>query len=144
MVSRIQIKAMKQVAGPMKLELAQYRDLEAFAQFSSDLDPATKRQLDRGVRVSKILNQGWDTPLPVQEQIVVIWAANKGHLDTVQVEFIREWELAFIQHIHDTAGDIYASILKEQKLLDETEVELKKAVDAFNELHPEWHIKTEE
>lgn len=142
--SSAQIKAMKQVAGPMKLELAQYRDLEAFAQFSSDLDPTTKRQLDRGVRVSKILNQGWDTPLPVEEQIVVIWAANKGHLDTIEVEHVRDWELAFIQHIHDTNNGIYDSILKEQKLLDETEIELKKAVDAFNALHLEWHIKTEE
>ncbi|MCD8484600.1 F0F1 ATP synthase subunit alpha [Candidatus Woesebacteria bacterium] len=142
--SSAQIKAMKQVAGPMKLELAQYRDLEAFSQFSSDLDPATKKQLARGERVAKILNQGWDTPLAVQEQIVVIWAATRGYLDGIQVDHIREWESGFIQHVHDTADDIYTSIVKEKKLLDETETALKKVVEAYNELHPEWHIAKEE
>lgn len=142
--SSAQIKAMKQVAGPMKLELAQYRELEAFSQFSSDLDPATKRQLERGTRVAKVLNQGWDTPLKVEEQIVVIWAVTRGHLDGIQVDVIKEWEQAWIQYVHDMADDIYASIKKELKLLDETETKLKKAVEAFNELHPEWHVAEEE
>ncbi len=142
--SSAQIKAMKQVAGPMKLELAQYRELEAFSQFSSDLDPATKRQLDRGARVAKVLNQGWDTPLKVEEQIVVIWAATRGHLDTVQVEMVRDWETAWVQYVHDSAQEVYDSIRKEAKLLDNTEVELKKLVETFNELHPEWHIAEEE
>lgn len=141
--SAAQIKAMKQVAGPMKLELAQYRDLEAFAQFSSDLDPATKKQLDRGQRVAKVLNQGWDTPLPVEEQVVIIWAATRGHLDNIAIEFVAEWEQAFIQHLHDMANGVYASIRQEKKLTDEAEAQLLEATVSFNEMHPEWHRNEE-
>lgn len=142
--SSAQIKAMKQVAGPMKLELAQYRDLEAFAQFSSDLDAATKKQLDRGQRVAKVLNQGWDKPLPVEEQVVVIWGATRGHLDPIQLEFVMEWQDGFIQHLHDLHQEIYDSIKSEKVVSPETEDKLKQAAQEFNELHTEWHVATEE
>lgn len=147
-VSRVggdaQVKAMKQVAGTMKLELAQYRELEAFAQFSSDLDAATKKQLDRGQRLAKLLNQGWDTPLPVQEQIVVIWAGTHGHLDSVAVEHIAVWEKEFRTYIHDAMPEIYAGILKELKITEEIEKQLATAATAFNQMHPEWQLVVEE
>lgn len=147
-VSRVggdaQIKAMKQVAGPMKLDLAQYRELEAFAQFSSDLDAATKKQLDRGVRVSRVLNQGWDTPLAVEEQIAVIWAATRGHLDSIQVDMVGEWEQEFLSYLHTAADDLLKTIVQDKKLEPATEERLGQVVAAFNELHPEWHLATEE
>ncbi len=142
--SAAQIKAMKQVAGPMKLDLAQYRELEAFAQFSSDLDAATKKQLDRGVRVSRILNQGWDTPLPVAEQVAVIWAATRGHLDNVQAEVIGAWEQDFLTYLRDIAQDLLTTIAQEKKLEPAMEKKLEQVVAAFNEQHPEWLLAAEE
>jgi F-type H+-transporting ATPase subunit alpha len=142
--SSAQIKAMKQVAGPMKLDLAQYRELEAFAQFSSDLDAATKKQLDRGVRVSRMLNQGWDTPLPVEQQVVVIWAVTRGHLDRIKAEAVAEWEHEFLLFVRDHAADLLKAIAAEKKLEPTTEERLAKVVTEFNELHPEWRLAVEE
>jgi F-type H+-transporting ATPase subunit alpha len=142
--SSAQIKAMKQVAGPMKLELAQFRELEAFAQFSSDLDPATKKQINRGQRMAKILNQGWDTPLPVEEEIAVIFAATRGFLDTLQLDVLGEWETQFRQYLRDVAADTLQAIRTEQKLSPEIEAQLASAVQSFNDLHPEWLLAVEE
>lgn len=142
--SSAQIKAMKQVAGPMKLELAQFRELEAFAQFSSDLDPATKRQINRGQRVSKVLNQGWDTPLAVEEQIAVIFAATRGHLDAMQLDIIMQWEQQFLQYLRDGFSSIFNDIRTEQKLTPEIEAALTSAVQSFNEMHAEWKQASEE
>src|SRR5512134_655566 len=98
-VSRVggsaQIKAMKQVAGSLKLDLAQYRELEAFAAFASDLDAATKRQLERGARTVEVLKQGQYSPMPVEQQVMTIYAVTNGFIDTVPVNKVREWERGF-------------------------------------------------
>ena len=106
-VSRVggnaQIKAMKKVAGPLRLELAQYREMAAFAQFGSDLDAATKRQLDRGERLVEILKQGQYAPLPVEKQVVIIYAATNGHLDELPVDAVQRYErelYAFLEAKH--------------------------------------------
>ena len=142
--SAAQKKVMKQVAGPMKLDLAQFRELEAFSQFSSDLDPATKKQLDRGHRISSILNQNWDTPLSLEQQVLVIWAATRGHLDDIQLEFIAIWETEFLNYVADSEPELIKSIRQSAKLNDEIEAQLGKIVQTFNELHPNWHIVKEE
>lgn len=130
--STAQKKAMKQVAGTMKLELAQFRELEAFSQFSSDLDDKTKAQLERGARVNDILKQGWDVPLNVAEQVVVIFAAVNGYLDKIEVANIGKWEGLYLDHIKDEHPAILESITKEGKLLDDTKVALEKAIANFN------------
>lgn len=136
--SAAQLKSMKQVAGTMKLDLAQFRELQAFAQFSSDLDKKTKAQLERGERVNAILKQGWDEPLKVEEQVVVIFAAINGFLDEVVTDLIPSWEKEYLQYLKNTHQAILTSIAKEGKLLPETEDKLKTAITAFNNLHPEW------
>lgn len=141
--SAAQRKIMKQVAGPMKLDLAQYRELEAFAQFSSDLDPATKKQLDRGERVSKVLNQMWDEPLAVEKQVTVIWAATKGHLDQIKTEFISQWEDAFLVYLADTEPELLTQIAQAPKLTDDLEKKLEQVVTTFNSLQTQWHIQEE-
>lgn len=142
--SSAQIKSMKQVAGPMKLELAQYRELEAFAQFSSDLDATTKKQLQRGQRLSGILNQMWDQPMKVEEQIAVIFAATRGKLDIVKPEFLREWETEYVQYLQAAEPELLKSIVSEGKLTDELEAKLGEVNDTFLDQHPEWHLATEE
>lgn len=141
--SSAQIKGMKQVAGTMKLDLAQFRELEAFSQFSSDLDDKTKAILDRGQRVNDILKQGWDTPLKVEEQIVVIFAAVKGYLDTIAVEHIKNWEKRYLDYIHASGKKILHSIAEEQKVLPEIESELSKLIVTFNELNQDLALQTE-
>jgi F-type H+-transporting ATPase subunit alpha len=98
-VSRVggaaQIKAMKSVAGRLRLDLAQYRELEAFAAFASDLDAATKRQLERGARTVEILKQGQYQPMPVEQQVMIIFAVTNGFIDDVEVSQVREWEAGF-------------------------------------------------
>ena len=139
--SAAQIKAMKQVAGTMKLDLAQFRELQAFAQFSSDLDDKTKAQLDRGIRVNGVLKQGWDTPLKVEEQVVVIYAAVNGMLDQIQERFLLAWEAGYLDFIHTQHPEILQSIQKEQKIVDVTLTDLKAAIQSFNQLHEEWMLE---
>lgn len=140
-VSRVggaaQVKATKQVAGTMKLDLAQFRELQAFAQFSSDLDDRTKAQLDRGERVNAILKQGWDKPLKMEEQVVIIYAAVNGYLDKVAVDDIQVWESEYLETIKSSYAPILESIVKEQKLVEETEKELVDAIKTFNSMHPD-------
>ncbi len=136
--SSAQTKAMKQVAGTMKLDLAQFRELEAFSQFSSDLDERTKTQLNRGIRVNSVLKQGWDAPLKMEEQVVVIFAAVKGYLDGVAVEKIQLWEAAYLEYIHQSEAKLLQSIATEKKITDETDKQLHEAVKTFNSLHPEF------
>lgn len=139
--SAAQIKAMKQVAGTMKLDLAQFRELQAFSQFSSDLDEKTKAQLDRGLRVNEILKQGWDKPLKVEEQVVVIFAGVNGYLDKVKLESVTAWESEYLEFIHSQHAAILESIRKEQKIIDEKIAELKSAIEVFNRLHDEWMLE---
>ncbi|MBP7842374.1 F0F1 ATP synthase subunit alpha [Candidatus Woesebacteria bacterium] len=138
-VSRVggaaQVKATKQVAGTMKLDLAQFRELQAFAQFSSDLDDKTKAQLDRGERVNAILKQGWDQPLKMEEQVVVVFAAVRGYLDAVAVESIQDWESSYLETMKASYPQILESITKEQKLVEETEQQLIEAITTFNSMY---------
>jgi F-type H+-transporting ATPase subunit alpha len=137
--SAAQIKAMKQVAGTMKLDLAQFRELQAFAQFSSDLDDKTKAQLDRGTRVNSVLKQGWDTPLKVEEQVCVIFAAVNGYLDPIRIEAIQDWERTYLEYVHTAHQPLLNSIVKEQKITDEASAQLKELIATFNSIHPEFH-----
>jgi F-type H+-transporting ATPase subunit alpha len=136
--SAAQIKATKQVAGTMKLDLAQYRELEAFAQFSSDLDERTKAQLNRGTKVYNTLKQGWDKPLKMEEQVVVIFAAVNGYLDKVKAEIIPEWEENYLKYIHQSERALIKAIATDQKIEEKTEKALHEAVQAFNSMHPEF------
>jgi F-type H+/Na+-transporting ATPase subunit alpha len=139
--SAAQIKAMKQVAGTMKLDLAQFRELQAFSQFSSDLDDRTKAQLDRGTRVNAILKQGWDTPLPVQEQVVVIFAGVNGYLDAFPESVLGQWETEFLDFLRGQHAKILSAIVDDQKMTDPTIELLKKAIVEFNSLHEQWMNK---
>jgi F-type H+-transporting ATPase subunit alpha len=142
--SSAQLKAMKQVAGTMKLDLAQFRELQAFAQFSSDLDERTKKTLDRGVRVNGVLKQGWDQPLSVAEQVAVIFAAVNGFLDTVKEDSTKEWEVAYLDYLHTAHQSLLDEIMKEQKLSDQMIEKLKDVVGTFNDLHKELMMVKEE
>jgi F-type H+-transporting ATPase subunit alpha len=123
-VSRVggdaQIKAMKSVAGRMKLDLAQFRDLAAFAQFGSDLDPATRAQLDRGLRVQEVLKQPQYSPLPVEEQVAIIYLVNNGVLDTVPVERIGEFQNGFIDYLHTNNPKVLDTIRESRALNDDS------------------------
>jgi F-type H+-transporting ATPase subunit alpha len=134
-VSRVggnaQIKAMKSVAGTLRLDLAQYRELEAFAKFGSDLDKATLAQLTRGERMVEILKQNQYVPMGVGQQIAIIFAASKGYLDDIAVEKIGVFEKALIQHIEDSANDILGSITKEGKISEENEKLLEDFIINF-------------
>jgi F-type H+-transporting ATPase subunit alpha len=132
--SAAQTKATKQVAGTMKLDLAQFRELEAFAQFSSDLDERTKAQLNRGTRVNSILRQGWDKPLKMEEQVVVIFAAVKGYLDPIAIDKIQVWEAQYLEYIKQSEADILQAIVKDQKITEETDKKLHEAVKNFNSM----------
>ena len=135
-VSRVggaaQQKAMKKVSGTLKLELAQYRDMQAFSMFASDLDAATRQQLTRGARLMELLKQGQYAPYPVEEQVVSIWAGTNGYLDDVPVEDVLRFEGEFIDHLkHSTS--VLTTLAQTGKLEDSTVEELKKRVVSFKE-----------
>ncbi len=129
--SAAQIKAMKQVAGSIKLELAQYREMEAFAQFGSDLDAATQKLLNRGARLTELLKQGQYSPLPVEEQVVSIFAGVNGYLDGIPTTDVTRFEEQFLAEVRAKHADILETIRKEAKLTDETTSNLKSILDAF-------------
>ncbi|PZR52050.1 F0F1 ATP synthase subunit alpha [Xylanimonas oleitrophica] len=133
-VSRVggdaQIKAMKKVAGTLKLELAQYRSLEAFAMFASDLDAASRGQLARGAALMELLKQPQYTPFPVEEQVVSIWAGTKGKLDDVPVEDIKRFEAELLEHLRRNS-EVLTTIASSGKLESDTEEALAAAVDQF-------------
>ncbi|MCK0068309.1 F0F1 ATP synthase subunit alpha [Kordiimonas laminariae] len=129
--SAAQIKAMKQVAGSIKLELAQYREMEAFAQFGSDLDAATQQLLNRGARLTELLKQAQYTPLPVEEQVVSIFAGVKGYLDGIATTDVTRFEEQFLAEVRAKHADVLATIRTEQKLSDDTTSKLKSILDAF-------------
>ena len=134
-VSRVggdaQIKAMKKVAGGLKLALSQYRDLEAFAAFASDLDPVSRAQLDRGARLVELLKQPQYSPLPVERQVVSVWAGTGGYLDDVPVEEVRRFEDEFLDYLQRSHDGVYASIRETGELTDDTATTLKDAVEDF-------------
>merc|ERR1711976_780163 len=125
------MKAMKQVAGSMKLELAQYREVAAFAQFGSDLDAATQQLLNRGVRLTELLNQGQYVPMAVEEQIAVIYAGVRGHLDKVDPSRITDFEQKFLAHVRATQQDLLATIRKDGMISETSEAKLKELVTSF-------------
>ena len=138
--SAAQTKAMKQVAGTMKMDLAQFRELQAFAQFSSDLDDKTKAQLDRGLRVNETLKQGWDTPMTMVEQVMVIYAAVHGYLDTVKQDSIQTWERTYLPYLHATETTLLDSIVKAQKITEDLEPKIQKTIETFNSMHKELQL----
>ena len=117
--SSAQIKAMKQVAGSIKLELAQYREMAAFAQFGSDLDAATQRLLERGARLTELLKQAQYSPLPVEEQIIVIYAGVKGFLDEIEVKSLGAFEEELLNKVRNKDSKILSTI-REQGALDDS------------------------
>ena len=129
--SSAQIKAMKQVAGPIKGELAQYREMAAFAQFGSDLDAATQKLLNRGARLTELLKQGQYQPLQVEEQVVVIYAGVNGYLDPLPVGDVGRFEEELLRHFREDQKDVLDTIRTEKALSDETAAKVKDIVDAF-------------
>jgi F-type H+-transporting ATPase subunit alpha len=133
-VSRVggaaQVKAMKKVSGTLKLELAQYRDMQAFAMFASDLDAASRQQLARGARLTELLKQGQYSPYPVEDQVVSIWAGTNGYLDDVPVEDIRRFEQGFIEHLRHRS-QVLTTIGQTNLLEDSTVEELKAQIAEF-------------
>jgi len=131
--SAAQTKAMKQVAGSMKLELAQYREVAAFAQFGSDLDAATQQLLNRGVRLTELLKQGQYVPMDIAEQVATIYAGVRGHLDKMDPSRVTEFEEAFLLHIRSSHTDILDSIRKEGQITADMEAQLRQIVISFME-----------
>merc|ERR1712226_127422 len=129
--SAAQTKAMKQVAGSMKLELAQYREVAAFAQFGSDLDAATQSLLNRGVRLTELLKQGQYVPMDIAEQVAVIYAGVRGHCDRIDVDKVQEFEQAFLKHIRTAHGELLDTIRKEGYISEATDAALKELVVSF-------------
>jgi len=134
-VSRVggnaQIKAMKQVAGTLRLDLAQYRAMAAFAQFGSDLDKATQAQLARGARLTELLKQGQYRPLSVEKQVIALYAGVNGFLDEIEVDQIRPFEEALYKHLDGPGRPVARKLLEKKAIDDEIKVELKKLLDTF-------------
>jgi len=129
--SAAQIKAMKQVAGSIKLELAQYREMAAFAQFGSDLDASTQKLLNRGSKLTELLKQGQYSPLKVEEQVVSIFTGVKGYLDDIENSKIKDFEEQLLSSIKSQAPEILKNIVSSGKLDDENETKLKEFIDNF-------------
>jgi F-type H+-transporting ATPase subunit alpha len=136
-VSRVggsaQIKAMRQVAGSLRLDLAQYRELAAFAQFGSDLDKATQSQLNRGRRLVEILKQPQYEPLPVEKQVAIVYAATKGFLDHVAVEDVRRYEEDLYRFLETRHPAVLTAVADKKQLDDETRGALENAVKEFGQ-----------
>jgi len=136
-VSRVggnaQIRAMRQVAGRLKLDLAQFRDLAAFAQFGSDLDKATRAQLDRGLRITEILKQPQYSPMPVEKQCAIIYAVTNGFIDDVPVDKVQAWEQAFHRFMDSAHPEILRDIATNKRISDETMAALAEAVKEFKQ-----------
>ncbi|MFC1688007.1 F0F1 ATP synthase subunit alpha, partial [Patescibacteria group bacterium] len=132
--SKAQIKAMKKVAGKLRLDAAQYRELAAFAQFGSDLDETTRKQLERGKRVQEVLKQDQYVPMPVAEQVAIIYAVVNGLLDDIPVEKVSEFEKKFLEHMRTSKKEILATIVKEKDLSQQVEKSLKTAVEEYKKV----------
>jgi F-type H+/Na+-transporting ATPase subunit alpha len=136
-VSRVggsaQTKAMKQVAGTLRLDLAQYRDLAAFAQFGSDLDKATQQQLNRGGKLTELLKQPQYSPMPVEQQVVSIWAGTKGHLDDISLDQVKKFESGLLSFVENAHSGLLEKLRERKKIDDEIEGELRAAVTEFKD-----------
>jgi F-type H+/Na+-transporting ATPase subunit alpha len=129
--SAAQTKAMKKVAGSMKGELAQYREMAAFAKFGSDLDAATQRLLNRGARLTELLKQPQYSPLLMEEQVCVIYAGTRGYVDKVPVGDVTRYEKELLAHLRGSKKELLATIRDEKAVSDKTEAELKAALESF-------------
>jgi len=129
--SAAQIKAIKQVAGKVKLDLAQFRELAAFAQFGSDLDAATKARLDRGQRIVELFKQKQYNPIPVEEQVAVMWAMQNGYLDAVPVERVKEFQIKLQDYLQTRKESLLAAIRDKKQLDENIESQLRAALDEF-------------
>jgi F-type H+-transporting ATPase subunit alpha len=129
--SSAQIKAMKKVAGTLKLDLAQFRELEAFSQFGSDLDESTKRQLERGKRAVEVLKQPQYSPVKTEHQVVIFYALTKGLLDDVDVNKIQEFQAGLIDYTERNAKDFYTDVMEKSMWTDASEASLKKAIEDY-------------
>jgi len=129
--SAAQIKAIKQVAGKVKLDLAQYRELAAFAQFGSDLDATTRARLDRGQRIVELFKQKQYNPIPVEEQVAVMWAMQNGYIDPVPVERVKEFQTKLQDYLQTRKESLLASIREKKQLDGELESQLKSALEEF-------------
>ena len=136
-VSRVggaaQIKAMKSVAGRLKLDLAQFRAMEAFAMFASDLDPASRAQLAKGARLIELLKQKQASPMPVEEQVVVIWAGTTGQLDDIAVTDIKAFEEQFLERLRFKEAGLLAAIRESKKFDEDTQAGVQEAINAFKQ-----------
>jgi F-type H+-transporting ATPase subunit alpha len=137
-VSRVggaaQIPAMKEVAGQLRLELAQYRDLAAFAEFAQELDAASQAQLARGARVLEILKQDQFSPMPVREQVASLYAAVTGHLDDIPVEAVRDFERGFLRYLRERHQEVFAELDREKKLTESARAGLERAISEFKKM----------
>ena len=129
--SAAQTKAMKKVASQLKLDLAQFQELAAFAQFAQDLDKATKAKIDRGSRLVELLKQGQFEPMPMEEQVAVLFAGNEGYLDEIPLEKVKDFEKKLIQYLKDHHAKILETIRDTKDFTDEIKEELKKAIESF-------------
>ncbi|MGI8948376.1 MAG: F0F1 ATP synthase subunit alpha [Ornithinimicrobium sp.] len=136
-VSRVggaaQIKAMKDVSGRLKVDLAQFREMEAFAMFASDLDAASRAQLERGARMVELLKQPQSSPIAVEDQVAIIWAGTQGHLDSVPTADIRRFEREFVEHLHREESGLLDGIRETKKLGDDTRDALERAMESFKQ-----------
>jgi F-type H+-transporting ATPase subunit alpha len=123
---------MRQVAGSLRLDMAQFRSLAAFAQFASDLDPATKRQIDRGLRLTEVLKQPQYQPLAVETQVAIIWAATNGLADHVPVERVSEWEEGWVNYLNNAVPAVLTDIREKRSLDDDLTARLRAAAEEYN------------
>ena len=128
-----QTKAMKKVAGTLRLDLAAYRELEAFSQLGTELDPDTQKRLDRGARLIELLKQPQYQPMPFEQQVMVIYAATKGHLDKVEVSRVAEWQNGFLKHVDQSHAEVRAGLRDTQALGDDVVSGLDEAIRSFND-----------
>jgi len=127
---------MRQVAGRLRLDLAQFRELAAFAQFGSDLDRATRAQLERGLRIQEILKQPQYRPMAVEQQVMILWAVTNGLLDDVPIEKARDWEDAFHNFMTNNHPEIGQAIRTERQLTDDAIAKLRSAIEEFKKTLP--------
>ena len=131
--SAAQTKAMKKVAGPLKLDLAQYREMAAFAQFASDLDKATRDQLTRGEKMSEVLKQPQYQPLPVEKQVAILWVVTNGFLDNVHTDRIKDFESRFYRFLESERPDVLTTLAAKPELTDEVVTALRSAATDFKD-----------
>jgi len=134
--SAAQTKAMKKVAGKLRLELAQYRELASFAQFGSDLDEATKKQINRGARLTEILKQSQYEPFPFEYQVAVLYAGVNGLIDDVPLDKIKTFERGLLEYLHTSKREVLDGIGTQKELSEENEKLLKTAIDEYKKMMP--------